>query len=65
MPTSAITPLGGSGTAVVGVTVIVIFPVMSGKLSTVVCPGPLMLKLKKVSAPLGSVVGIGVPPVPE
>ena len=44
---------------------IVIFPVMSGKLSTVVCPGPLMLKLKKVSAPLGSVVGIGVPPVPE
>ena len=58
-----IAPLGGSGTAA-GVTVIVISPLELGKLLTVVMPGPFTLKLKNVSFPVGSVVGIGVPPVP-
>ncbi len=31
---------------------------------TVVCRGPLTLKVRNVPAPLGSVVGIGVPPDP-
>jgi hypothetical protein len=31
---------------------------------TVVCPGAVTLKLKEMSFPVGSVVRIGVPPVP-
>ena len=63
---AAITPLDGSGTAVVGVTVIVISPVDAREsFRQLSAPGPLTLKLKNVSSPVGSVVGIGVPPVPE
>ena len=61
---SAITPLDGSATTLVGVTTIEMSPFALGKLSTVVAPGPLTLKLKNVSRPVGSVVGIAVPPDP-
>ena len=61
---SAIMPLDGSATTPVGVTVIETSPVALGKLSTLVAPGPLTLKLKNVSLPVGSVVETGMPPVP-
>ncbi len=63
-PKIAITPLDGSATTLVGMTMIETSPLALGKLSTAVAPGPLILKLKNVSLPVGSVVGIGVPPVP-
>ena len=60
---SEIVRLDGSGTTAFGVIVTETSPLALGKLLTVVDPGPLTLKLKKVSFPVGSVVGIGVPPV--
>ena len=63
-PKSMVRPLDGSGTMLVGVTVIEISPLALGKLLMVVDPGPLPSKLKHVLFPVGSVVGIRVPPVP-
>ena len=63
-PKSMSALLEGSGTVTAAVTMIVMSPLVLERALMVVEPGPLILKLKNVSFPVGSRVGIGVPPDP-